>query len=146
MQLIKYRQSTGEILAIWSSNSRELLAGHVLPEEVDCGYLFREEEPIAVAELVERWRIAAGTLREKDRMMLIAEPEIFVANGEDICLIGVMPPTACTVLINGTSYVLTVDDPLVTLTSTTPQTFVVQLEVHATVWALPLTVVAIEEE
>lgn len=145
MQLIKYRRRDGQIEAIWTSNSRDLLAGHVAETDEEAGYLFREEETVGVSELVERWSVQEGQLREKVQVTLIAEPETFVADGDEICLIGVLPATSCTILINGEPYALTADEPCVTLTSPTPQTFAVQIQSHPAVWALPITVTAVEE-
>lgn len=143
MQLIKYQRPTGAIVTIWQSNTRALLEGHVAAGEADAGYLWREEDTVAASELVERWRVQEEALVEKTQVTLIAEPETFVADGEEICLVGVTPPTVCTVHINRTAYALTADDPVVMLTSTTPQTFVVELAAHPTVWALPVMVSAV---
>lgn len=145
MQLIKYRRSDGQIVNIWGSNTRELLAGHVMPDDPDFGYLFRDEATESPLELLERFVIQEAQITAKQQVVIVVEPEVFLANGEDVCLLGVAPPISCTLLVNEYSYALTADAPLVTLTSATVQTFHVRLEAHPTIWALPVTVFAIEE-
>lgn len=83
MQLIQYRRSDGQIERIWSSNSRALLAGHVLTEDAgDVDYLWRDDEPMAAVDLVTRWRVEAGELRAHESDTLRAEPSTTAVDAE----------------------------------------------------------------
>lgn len=146
MQLIKYRRRDGQIVNVWISNARGLLDGHVANDDADFGYLFRDEAIESPWELLERYVIQEARIQAKQQVVIVVEPEVFLADGKDLCLLGVAPPVDCTLLVNEQPYALTADEPLVTFTSTTVQTFLVRLDIHPALWALPVMVSAIEEE
>lgn len=63
MHLLQYRREDGQILGVWSSNTREMLVGHILQDDPERGYLLTEADLPSAQELGEHWRVQQGQLQ-----------------------------------------------------------------------------------
>lgn len=142
MILVRYRLTDGLIDGTYSANTEDLLTAQIVPDDPTYGYLMSDTE-LGAQELAERYAVVDGALQAKALIIIVADPLQFQADGIDACLISVEPIIACTLRVNGVARALTMADPILELTSDSPQTFVVRLEPMATHWAEPLTLEAI---
>lgn len=96
--------------------------------------------PTAVTFL--QYVVVDGALVQKTAMTITAISSPFPPDGVTECAVTVSPFVACTLLVNGTPYALTTEDPTLILTSDVPATFHVSLAWMPTHWANPITVLA----
>lgn len=66
MDLLKYQRSDGQIVAVWSSNSADILASQVDETDAAYGYLTGTDDLPSPRELVEHWRVVDGVVVSKD--------------------------------------------------------------------------------
>lgn len=139
-QLIQYRVSDGAIVSICESYSLELLAHNRHEQDPAYAYLERQEHLPLMEQ--ERYEIREGAVVARQQLTLEADPLTFHADGLDECLVTVAPWQPCTLLVHGSPYALTAEEPMLVLTSDVPQRFEVRLALRPGVWAEPLTVEA----
>lgn len=144
MQLVRYRQSTGQLAGIYESNMQHILDAQIVVDDPTWGFLC-PEAPVPL-DAQDRWEVHGGALVAKAALVLTATPPTFVADGVTTCVVSVSPFVPCALQVQRTQVALTPGDTTLTLTSDEAQRFEVALVPMAGYWAAPITIDATEGE
>lgn len=139
--LIQFAKADGRLLALWQASPDTLLDAQVRAGTDEHGYALTDSA-LSAETLLADYGWHEGALRAKDVLTLTAEPAPFAADGVTECHVSVSPFQPCTLLCNGQSLALTEDDPVLTLTTDTPQTFWISVAPMGRAKADPLMVEA----
>jgi hypothetical protein len=139
--LVHYRLTDGAILGAWQAATEALLQAQTPPPQ-DGATTVMVETDVPLVRLVADYAMHEGALQPKTVLTLTATPASFVADGVAVCTVSVDPFVPCTLLVDGTPYTLSLEDPAVELTADVPHTFTITLAASATASAPPLTVEA----
>jgi hypothetical protein len=137
---VLYDLVTGAIVGEQNASSVELLAAQSVPTGTGAVLV---EAGMGIDER-EGWVVADGVLVAKTQAVVVADTNPFAADGVTVCGVTLHPFVPCMLLVNGTPYALTEEDPTLEITSDVAMTFAISLAWHPTHWAAPLTVIAEE--
>lgn len=135
-RLLQYVRDTGAIQGLWEGAPVAYVQQQRVADDPIYAYLelaaSTPEADLPADVLLEQWYVQAHVLRRKGRLTLTALPNPFPGDGQTACRITVAPFVPCTLRVHGVSYGLTVEDPVLVLTSDSPAQFVVTVQPMAT--------------
>lgn len=132
----------GRIEGAWDGTSVEILQAQIPTEDVAHGYLLVEAPEASALEYLQRYAVIGGVPVLAEVLTLAAQPNPFAADGVTVSTVTLTPFVPCDLLVDGTPYRLVEDDPVLELTSDTPQLFVITMAPQAAYRAEPLRVEA----
>jgi hypothetical protein len=141
-QLLQYLLSTGQLWALYESNSPALVAAQVVEDDPIYGYLVPPWDIDSARQ--QEYEILAEVLTHKVLLHITTTPSPFVADGVTECAITVSPFVECTLTVNGVATALTTGDATLLLTSEVAQTFRIALPAMSGYFAAEVVVRAVD--
>jgi hypothetical protein len=140
-QLLKYALSDGGIQTLYQANTLELVQAQIVAGDPVYGYLVPSID--LSPDQLDRYEVIGVTVQSKAEIAFTVSARAFLANGAATCAITLAPFVASTILTNRVPTVLTIADPVLTLTSSVPAIFQVKLVPRPGYWAPPVIVQAV---